>query len=40
MKLLAAVALVMSSSAHAGYLQVCPAGQAPQDGWPTAASSW
>jgi hypothetical protein len=32
MKLLAAIALVMSSSAHAGYLQLCPAGQAPQDG--------
>ena len=32
MKLLAAMAFVMSSSAHAGYLQVCPAGGAPQDG--------
>jgi len=32
MKLLAALALVMSSSAHAGSLQLCPAGQAPSAG--------
>jgi hypothetical protein len=32
MRLLAALALIVSSSAHAGYLQVCPAGQAPSAG--------
>jgi hypothetical protein len=32
MKLLAALALMISSSAHAGYLHLCPGGQAPAAG--------